>query len=76
MIPLTTLSIIDPRHAMRQRKMWRNPRVHATTQRIVNETFAEEKPALKPLPLALSSGSQARTACLPRGHGEHRRESL
>jgi transposase len=28
-----------------------NPRVHATTQRIVNETFAEEKPALKPLPL-------------------------
>ena len=29
-----------------------NPRVHATTHRIVNETFAEEKPALKPLPLA------------------------
>ena len=29
-----------------------NPRVHATTQRIVNEAFAEEKPALKPLPLA------------------------
>ena len=29
-----------------------NPRVHATTQRIVNEAFAEEKSALKPLPLA------------------------
>jgi transposase len=29
-----------------------NPRLHATTQRIVNEAFAEEKPALKPLPLA------------------------
>ena len=29
-----------------------NARVHATTQRVVNEAFAEEKPALKPLPLA------------------------
>ena len=29
-----------------------NPRVHATTQRVVNEAFAEEKPALRPLPLA------------------------
>jgi len=29
-----------------------NPRLHATTQRIVNEAFAEEKPAMKPLPLA------------------------
>jgi hypothetical protein len=29
-----------------------NPRVHATTQRVVNEAFAEEKPSLKPLPLA------------------------
>jgi len=29
-----------------------NPRVHATTHRVVNEAFAEEKPALKPLPLA------------------------
>jgi len=29
-----------------------NPRVHATTQRVVNEAFAEEKPHLKPLPLA------------------------
>ena len=28
-----------------------NPRVHATTQRVVNEAFTEEKPALKPLPL-------------------------
>ena len=28
-----------------------NPRLHATTQRIVNEAFAKEKPALKPLPL-------------------------
>jgi hypothetical protein len=28
-----------------------NPRVHATTRRIVNETFAEEKPALTQLPL-------------------------
>ena len=29
-----------------------NPRVHATTQRVVNEAFAEEKPHLKTLPLA------------------------
>jgi transposase len=29
-----------------------NPRVHATTQRVVNEAFAEEKSAVKPLPLA------------------------
>jgi transposase len=28
-----------------------NPRVHATTQRVVNDAFAEEKPTLKPLPL-------------------------
>lgn len=29
-----------------------NPRVHATTRRVVNEAFAEEKPSLRPLPLA------------------------
>jgi transposase len=29
-----------------------NARVHATTKRVVNEAFADEKPALKPLPLA------------------------
>jgi transposase len=29
-----------------------NPRVHATTRRVVNEAFAEELPALRPLPLA------------------------
>jgi hypothetical protein len=29
-----------------------NPRVHATTHRVVNEAFAEEKPHLRPLPLA------------------------
>jgi transposase len=28
-----------------------NPRVHATTRRVVNEAFAEERSALKPLPL-------------------------
>jgi transposase len=28
-----------------------NPRVHATTKRVVNEAFAEERPALRPLPL-------------------------
>jgi transposase len=28
-----------------------NPRRHATTQRVVNEAFAEERPLLKPLPL-------------------------
>lgn len=27
-----------------------NPRVHATTRRVVDQAFAEEKPALKPLP--------------------------
>jgi transposase len=29
-----------------------NPRVHATTRRVVNEAFAEERPLLRPLPLA------------------------
>jgi transposase len=29
-----------------------NPRLHATTQRVVNEAFAEEKPHLRTLPLA------------------------
>ena len=29
-----------------------NPRVHATTGRVVNEAFAEERASLKPLPLA------------------------
>jgi len=29
-----------------------NPRVHATTRRVVNEAFAEERSALRPLPLA------------------------
>ena len=29
-----------------------NPRVHATTRRVVNEDFAEEQPALQPLPPA------------------------
>jgi transposase len=29
-----------------------NPRLHATTQRVVSEAFAEEKPHLKTLPLA------------------------
>lgn len=28
-----------------------NPRLHATTRCVVNEAFAEEKPALQPLPL-------------------------
>jgi hypothetical protein len=28
-----------------------NRRLHATTRRVVNEAFAEEKPALQPLPL-------------------------
>ena len=27
-----------------------NPRLHATTGRVVNEAFAEEMPALQPLP--------------------------
>jgi len=30
-----------------------NPRVHATTRRVVNEAFAEEKLVLQPLPLVL-----------------------
>ncbi len=29
-----------------------NPRVHATTRRVVNEAFAEERPRLRQLPLA------------------------
>ena len=38
-----------------------NPRVHATTQRVVNETFAEEKPSLKPLPSHICSAARAWT---------------
>ena len=54
-----------------------NPRVHATTRRVVNEAFAEERSALKPLPLArLSSGPQARTARVARGHGLRRRQPV
>jgi hypothetical protein len=30
-----------------------NPRVHATTRRVVGEAFAEEQPQLQPLPLVL-----------------------
>ena len=29
-----------------------NPLLHATTKRVVNEAFAEERPSLRPLPLA------------------------
>jgi len=29
-----------------------NPRTHATTKRVVNEAFAEQRPMLRPLPLA------------------------
>jgi len=29
-----------------------NPRVHASTRRVINEAFAEERPHLRPLPLA------------------------
>jgi len=40
----------------RQMRHWldtvANPRIHATTHRVVNEAFAEEKPSLKLLPLA------------------------
>ena len=50
--------------------------VHATTQRVVKEAFAEEADpqavAVRPLP----GGPQARTARLPRGHGERRRQPL
>src|SRR6516165_389277 len=37
-----------------------NPRVHATTRRVVNEAFAEEKNALQALPLA-PGGASSRT---------------
>jgi transposase len=53
-----------------------NPRVHATTQRVVNEAFADEKPALKPAARPLSDGPQSRKTGLPRRNGEHRRQSL
>ena len=55
-----------------------NPRVHATTRRIVNEAFAEEKPALKPSPSAAISGGAPIGAAraLARRHGERRRQSL
>ena len=47
-----------------------NPRVHATTQRVVNEAFAEEKPHLQNVAaLALPLGAQAGTARLARGYG-------
>ena len=54
-----------------------NPRVHATTKRVVNEAFAEEKASLKAVAAhALSGGAAARAARLPRGHGQRRRQSL
>ncbi len=31
-----------------------NPRCHATTQRIVNDAFAEDRPQLRPLPMSVS----------------------
>ncbi len=37
---------------MRQVGRLGNPRVHATTSRVVNEAFAEERAYLRPLPLA------------------------
>jgi hypothetical protein len=48
-------------HASSSRTNWKNrhrldtvanPRVHATTRRVVNEAFAEERASLRPLPLA------------------------
>jgi Integrase core domain len=69
-----------------------NPRVHATTGRIVDEAFAEEQPHLQPLPLvpfrsvlrlerrlAAGLGNGAPTPFRrpsPRGYGQRRRQSL
>ena len=41
-----------------------NPRVHATTQRVVDEAFAQESQSQNVAARALPSGSQARTARL------------
>ena len=47
-----------------------NPRVHATTRRIVNEAFAEEKPALKPLLCCHTGDAPIRAARVERRHGQ------
>ena len=58
----------QPRRPQCQLRHWldtvANPRVHATTQRVVNEAFAEEKPSLKPCRCSLPGGAEARTARL------------
>ena len=54
-----------------------NPRVHATTHRVVNEAFAEERRVLEsPAAVALPSGAAARAARFARRHGQRRRQSL
>ena len=54
-----------------------NPRVHATTNRVVNEAFAEEKRVIEsPADRSLPGGAAARAARLARRHGQRRRQSL
>jgi transposase len=54
-----------------------NPRTHATTLRVVNEAFAEERPHLRPLPLAaFPLGSEVGAPDLSRRHGQRRRQCL
>ena len=54
-----------------------NPRVHATTRRIVHEAFAEERPHLRQLPLAPFRGGAATGAAhLARRQGERGRQLL
>jgi Integrase core domain len=42
-----------------------NLRVHATTQRVVNEAFAEEKLALKPLPINVPEHIRSKSLIQP-----------
>ena len=64
-----------------QFEAWRttvaNARVHATTRRVVEEHFAEERPALIAHPaMPLQCGADDRAARQPRGHGLGWRQPL
>jgi hypothetical protein len=53
-----------------------NPRVHATTQRVVNKAFAEEKLVLRPLPLVPFHAVLKLDRRVSHRHGQRRRQSL
>ena len=46
-------------------RRWADTRIHGTTKRQVAAMFAEERPALGPLPLAAKTGSRSLVRSLP-----------